>query len=132
MKEYTYYFADGTSSTVEVEIELYDVLKEMDDRERKQKYNYDRHNVSASLFNYEGSAFIDERTDPFNKLVQDELKERLNTALSALTACQLELFEMVLVERRKVIDIAKEQGVSQQAITDRMCRIKKKLQKLLA
>lgn len=132
MKEYTYYFADGTSSTVEVGIELYDVLKEMDDRERKQKYNYDRHNVSASLFDYEGSAFIDESADPFHKLVQDELKERLNTALGALTACQLELFEMVLIERRKVIDIAKEQGVSQQAITDRMCRIKKKLQKLLA
>ena len=43
-----------------------------------------------------------------------------------------EFVEMVYIERRKVIDVAEAQQVSQQAITDRLCRIKKKLQKFLA
>ena len=98
MKKYTYYFADGTRNTIEVEDKWYDILKEMDEAERKSKYNYDRHNKSASLFD----------------------------------DCQRELFEMVYIERRKVIDVAEAQQVSQQAITDRLCRIKKKLQKFLA
>ena len=42
MKEYTYYFADGTKNTIEVEEKWYDLLKEMDEAERKQKYNYER------------------------------------------------------------------------------------------
>ena len=105
MKKYTYYFADGTKSTIDVEDKWYDILKEMDEAERKSKYNYDRHNKSASLFDYEGAS---------------------------LTDSQRELFEMVYIERRKVIDVAEAQQVSQQAITDRLCRIKKKLQKFLA
>ena len=35
MKEYTYYFADGTKSTIEIEDKWYNVLKEMDEEERK-------------------------------------------------------------------------------------------------
>ena len=117
MKKYTYYFADGTKSTIEVEDKWYDILKEMDEAERKSKYNYDRHNKSASLFDYEGDAFVDDKADPFENLMREK---------------QRELFEMVYIEHRKVIDVAEAQQVSQQAITDRLCRIKKKLQKFLA
>ena len=49
MKDYTYYFADGTKNTIEVEEKWYDLLKEMDEAERKQKYNYDRHTMRAKL-----------------------------------------------------------------------------------
>ena len=48
MKEYTYYFADGTKNTIELEEKWYDLLKEMDEAERKQKYNYERHNYPLS------------------------------------------------------------------------------------
>ncbi len=132
MKEYTYYFADGTKNTIQVEEKWYDLLKDMDEAERKRNYNYNRHNKSASLFDYEGCAFEDVNADPFYKLIQSEQRELFNAALAGLTDCQRELFEMVYIERRKVIDIAKAQSVSQQAITDRLCRIKKKLQKIAA
>lgn len=132
MKEYTYYFADGTKNTIQVEEKWYDILKGMDEAERKRNYNYNRHNKSASLFDYEGNAFEDVNADPFDKLMQAVQREHFNSVLGELTDCQRELFEMVFVERRKVIDIAKAQSVSQQAITDRLCRIRKKLQKLLA
>lgn len=36
MKEYTYYFTGGTKNTIEVEEKWYDLLKEMDEAERKQ------------------------------------------------------------------------------------------------
>lgn len=132
MKKYTYYFADGTRNTIEAEDKWYDILKEMDEAERKDKYNYDRHNKSASLFDYEGDAFVDDKADPFENLMREKQREQLDAAIATLTDCQRELFEMVYIERRKVIDIAEAQQVSQQAITDRLYRIKKKLQKFLA
>ena len=52
MKEYTYYFADGTKNTIEVEEKWYDLLKEMDEAERKQKYNYDRHKYPHSQITF--------------------------------------------------------------------------------
>ena len=121
-----------TKSTIEVEDKWYDILKEMDEAERKSKYNYDRHNKSASLFDYEGDAFIDDKADPFENLMREKQREQLDAAIASLTDCQRELFELVYIERRKVIDVAEAQQVSQQAITDRLCRIKKKLQKFLA
>lgn len=132
MKKYTYYFADGTRNTIEVEDKWYDILKEMDEAERKGKYNYDRHNKSASRFDYEGDAFVDGKADPFENLMREKQREQLDAAIASLTGSQRELFEMVYIEHRKVIDIAEAQQVSQQAITDRLCRIKKKLQKFLA
>lgn len=132
MKEYTYYFADGTNSTIEIEDKWYNVLKEMDEEERKGKYNYDRHNKPTSIFNYEGTAFVDSRADPFEKLLQSEQRELLNSALGKLTDCQRELFEAHFVERKKVTEIAEEQGVCHQAISQRIDRIKIKLQKFCA
>ena len=132
MKEYTYYFADGTKNTIEIEDKWYDLLKEMDDAERKQKYNYNRHNYPLSQVDYEGETFTDYSADPFEKMVADIDKERISAALTTLTDCQRALFEKVFIERKKIIDIAKEEGVCHQAISQRVERIKAKLQKLLA
>ncbi len=132
MKEYTYYFADGTKNTIQVEEKWYDILVAMDEEERRQNYNHGRHNVPLSKMDYEGEAFADPSGSPFDALMRKEKREKLDAALATLTDCQRELFDMVFIERRKVIDIAEEQGVSQQAITDRLSRIRKKLQKFLA
>lgn len=132
MKEYTYYFADGTKNTIEIEDKWYDLLKEMDDAERKQKYNYNRHNYPLSKVNYEGETFADYSADPFEKMVADIDKKRIAEALNTLTDCQRLLFDKVFVERKKITEIASEEGVCHQAISQRVERIKAKLQKLLA
>ena len=111
MKEYTYYFADGTKNTIEVEEKWYDLLKEMDEAERKQKYNYERHNYPLSQVDYEGETFADYSADPFEKMVAEIDKERIAAALTTLT---------------------KEEGVCHQAISQRVERIKAKLKKILA
>ncbi len=74
---------------------------------------------------------MDDKAGPFENLMREKQREQLDAAIASLTDCQRELFEMVYIERRKVIDVAEAQQVSQQAITDRLCRIKKKLQKFL-
>ena len=132
MKEYTYYFADGTKNTIEIEEKWYDLLKEMDEVERKQKYNYERHNYLLSQVDYEGETFADYSADPFEKMVAEIDKERIAVALTTLTNCQRVLFEKVFVERKKITEIAKEEGVCHQAISQRVERIKAKLKKLLA
>ena len=100
MKEYTYYFADGTKNTIEVEEKWYDLLKEMDEAERKQKYNYERHNYPLSQVDYEGETFADYSADPFEKMVAEIDKERIAAALTTLTDCQRVLFEKVFVEEK--------------------------------
>ena len=132
MKEYTYYFADGTKNAIEVEEKWYDLLKEMDEAERKQKYNYERHNYPLSQVDYEGENFADYSADPFEKMVAEIDKERIAVALTTLTDCQRTLFEKVFVERKKITEIAKEEVVCHQAISQRVERIKAKLKKLLA
>lgn len=132
MKKYTYYFADGTKNTIAVEEKWYDLLKEMDEAERKQKYNYERHNYSLSQVDYEGETFADYSADPFEKMVAEIDKERIAAALTTLTDCQRTLFEKVFVERKKITEIAKEEGVCHQAISQRVERLKAKLKKILA
>ena len=77
MKEYTYYFADGTKNTIEVEEKWYDLLKEMDEAERKQKYNYERHNYPLSQVDYEGETFADYSADPFEGVCHQAISQRV-------------------------------------------------------
>ena len=93
---------DGTKNTIEVEEKWYDLLKEMDEAERKQKYNYERHNYPLSQVDYEGETFADYSADPFEKMVAEIDKERIAAALTTLTDCQRALFEKVFIERKKI------------------------------
>lgn len=132
---YTYYFADGTKSTVtaaEVGQEWIDRLYEMDEAERKGDYNYGRHNYPLSQVDYEGEAFIDANADPFMVHLRNIERKRLDAALETLTDNQRVLFDNYFNEGKKVQEIADEQGVCHQAISARLDRIKNKLQKILA
>lgn len=131
MKKYTYYFADGTKNTIEVEDKWFDILTEMDDQERKARYNYRRHNVPLSAFSYDGEKFIDPNGDIFVKLMQTVEREKFDKALDSLTDCQRKLFEAVYYEGKKIVDIALEQGVGQPAISNRLERIRNKIAKSL-
>lgn len=132
MKSYTYYFVDGTKNTIEIDDSWYEILKEMDEQERRQNYNYDRHNQSLSQACYEGESFADLDSDPFGALLRKTEREKIDSALTKLTDCQKELFEKTLIDGKKIAEIAAEQGVCHQAISARMSRLKNKLQKLLA
>lgn len=131
MKQYTYYFADGTKNTIEVEDKWYDILTAMDQEERKKNYNYDRHNYPLSKIDYEGESFYDPNANPFEEMMRESERKKIDEALGTLTEKQRELFGMVFYEGKKVTEIAEEQGVCHQAISARLTRIKEKMQKIL-
>lgn len=127
MKNYTYYFADGTKNTIQIDDKWYDILYKMDEDERKARYNYGRHNVPLSAFSFGGEKFADPNGDIFIKFMQQVESKKFDEALDTLTDSQRKLFEAVYYEKRKVIDIAAEQCVGQPAISNRLERIKKKI-----
>lgn len=131
MKTYTYNFPDGTKSEVDVTDEMYETLTQMDDEERKQTYNHNRHNIPLSSFDYEGEDFADKNADPSEKVIKCEDEERVRIAISKLTEKQQELVTLVYYERVPIVQIAEEQGVDKSAISHRLERIKDKLKKLL-
>lgn len=131
MKNYTYYFADGTKNTIQIDDQWYDILYKMDEDERKARYNYGRHNVPLSAFAFDGEKFADPNGDIFIKFMQQVASEKFDKVLDMLTDSQRKLFEDVYYERRKIIDIAAEQGVCQPAISNRLERIRKKIAKNL-
>ena len=132
MKQYTYYFADGTRNTIQIDDEWHALLQELDDEERKNNYNYNRHNAALSSFDYEGDVFEDASADLFSNLMREELREQIDKAVGTLTICQRELFEAYFVNGKKITEIARIQGVCHQAISRRLERIKRKLQKIMA
>lgn len=90
MKKYTYYFADDTKNTITVEEKWYDLLKEMDEAERKQKYNYERHNYPLSQVDYEGETFADYSADPFEKMeIMTELRRLFEDESNNVDAANL-------------------------------------------
>ena len=132
MKEYTYYFADGTKNTIEIAEEWCDILKKMDKSERKARYNYNRHNSPMSGFEFDGDHFADPHGDNFNALVRKAEKKKFDAVMDKLTKKQQELIYLRFNEMFEVGAIAEQEGVCISAISHRLERIQKKLEKLLA
>lgn len=131
---YTYYFADGTKSIVtakDVGQEWIDILQDMDEGDRKKQYNYTRRNYPLSQVDYEGETFVDPDADPFDIMIKNIKRERMDAALDKLSESQRRLFEQVYFDEEKVTEIAEKQNVCHQAISARLSRIKNKLQKFL-
>ena len=62
-------------------------------------------------------------------VIDDEDKKRLYKAIAALTPDQQELVRRVYFNNERLADIAREQGVSRAALTNRMNRIIASLKK---
>lgn len=132
--DYTYYFADGTKSVVtaqDVGQEWIDILHEMDEEDRKKQYNYTRRNYPLSQVDYEGETFVDPDADPFDIMIKNIERKKIDAALDKLSESQRRLFEQVYFDEEKVTEIAEKQNVCHQAISARLSRIKNKLQKFL-
>lgn len=131
MKTYTYKFADGTKSVVEVEDELYDLLIEMDKEEKYGNRRETRRHVSMETLtemNVEPS-YTDEYN--FDEIFGGMENEQLQEAISQLLPTQQDLLNRVFVERQTVSEIAASDGVAVCSISNRLARIYKKLKNFL-
>ncbi len=131
MKTYTYKFADGTTSVVEVEDELYDLLIEMDKEEKYGNRRETRRHVSLETLtemNVEPS-YTDEYN--FDEIFGGMENEQLQEAILQLLPTQQDLLNRLFVERQTVSEIAASDGVAVCSISNRLARIYKKLKNFL-
>lgn len=126
----TYEFVTGEISEVEVDESLGGMLLDLD----RQQYNNDqketRRHVSLDGMDYEGELFVSAE-DTERAVEHREDMARLFSAMEALSPSQRELVKKVYFEERTFASIAREEGVGESAIRDRMKRIHKKLEKNL-
>ena len=111
----TYEFVTGEVSEVEVDERLGGMLLDLD----RQQYNNDqketRRHVSLDSMDYEGELFASAE-DTERAVEHREDVARLYSAMEILSPSQRELVKKVYFEKRKITDIAREEGVSKQSI----------------
>ena len=126
----TYEFVTGEVSEVEVDERLGGMLLDLD----RQQYNNDqketRRHFSLDGMDYEGELFASAQ-DTEGEAVRREDMARLYSAMEILSPAQRELVEKVYFEERKITDIAREEGVSEAAIRNRLKKIYSRLKKFL-
>lgn len=124
-----YQFATETME-IEVSDDWGDVLVELD----RQEYNVDhketRRHASLEAFNLDGNLFPS-ATDVAGGVIGKEERERLYAAIAKLQPQQQELLRRVYFGGEALADIAREEGVSKMALTNRMKKIYAALQKNL-
>ena len=126
----TYEFVTGEVSEAEVDERLGGMLLDLD----RQQYNNDqketRRHFSLDGMDYEGELFASAE-DTEGEAVRREDMARLYSAMEILSPAQRELVEKVYFEERKITDIAREEGVSEAAIRNRLKKIYSRLKKFL-
>ena len=126
----TYEFVTGEISEAEVDERLGGMLLDLD----RQQYNNDkketRRHVSLAGMDYEGELFVSAE-DTEGEAVRREDMAWLYSAMEILSPAQRELLEKVYFEERKITDIAREEGVSEAAIRNRLKKIYSRLKKFL-
>ena len=117
-----YEFSNGEFSEIEVDDSLGELLVDFDRQEYNNDHKETRRHVSLDGMDYEGALFASP-DDPAAEVLKREELARLLRAMEALSPDQRELVRRVYFENQKIVDIAREQGVSHAAIHDRLKRI---------
>ena len=122
-----YEFANETIE-IEVEEEWADIVIDLDRQEYNINHKETRRHCSLEAYNLD-DALLPSDEDVERDVIADEDKKRLYKAIAALTPDQQELVRRVYFNNERLADIAREQGVSRAALTNRMNRIVSSLKK---
>ena len=130
MSKIKYTFADGTTSEIEVSEELYVLHLQLLQEEKRNHWRETRRHISLEYLNELGVDFEDNYTDILSRLIRQEDDERIHKAIAGLSDKQRELIEKVFYENMSLREIAKQTGVSHQALSQQLATIYKKIKKL--
>ena len=122
-----YEFANETIE-IEVEEEWADIVIDLDRQEYNVNHKETRRHCSLEAYNLD-DALLPSDENVERDVIDDEDKKRLYKAIAALTPDQQELVRRVYFNNERLADIAREQGVSRAALTNRMNRIVSSLKK---
>ena len=131
MQKIKYKFADGTTSEIGVTDELYALHLQLVQEEKRNHWRETRRHTSLNYLMELGIDFIDTAADSFAAVELRENDERIHKAISKLSCKQRALLEKVFYEGKTLTAIAKENNVSQPAITQQLATIYKKIKKFL-
>lgn len=131
MQKIKYTFADGTTSEIEVTDELYALHEQLANEEKRNNKRETRRHISLTYFDDMGIEFESTAADPFTALIRRDDEERIHKAISKLTNKQRALLEKVFNQNMSLREIARQTGVTHQALSKQIATIYKKLKKLL-
>lgn len=125
-----YEFVTGEISEIEVEDSLGELLVDMDRLEYNVNHKETRRHVLLSAID-PADRFLTAEENLLQDLIDEEDHEKLMAAIRKLQPQQQELLYRVYWKGEKQRDIAKEDGVSERAITGRMQKIYVSLKKFM-
>ncbi len=136
MKTIQYTLANGKCATYEVNEKTalaYEQI-ETETRREEERMRWRRRKKLNSLEEMceSGVQFVSSETNPEELVIYRDEYSRLHNAISLLPENQQKLVSSVYFNGQSLAEIAKEEGVSYQAIQNRMAKILKKLKTFLA
>ena len=132
MKTIQYKFNDGTISEINVTDELYALHLELLQEEKRNHWKETRRHISLDYLMEQGADIADHDSgDPLSALIEKTDDERIKTALSYLSDKQRSLIEKVFYNDLSLREIARQTGISHQALSQQLATIYKKLKKFL-
>lgn len=124
--KYTYHFVNGDSQEIEVTEAQYLILKDADRIEYNNNQTNTRRHISLDMAETdEGMQFADPSSLPIT-----ESASRLHAAIEELRPDQQKLIRAIYFEHVSISNYAKQEGVSQPAVTQRLMTAKKKLKEI--
>lgn len=131
MPKIKYEFADGTTSEIEVTDEVYALHEQLANEEKRNNKRETRRHTSLNYFDDMGIEFESNAADPLSALIRRDDEERIHKAILKLSNKQRALLEKVFAQNMSLREIARQTGVSHQALSQQLATIYKKLKKLL-
>ncbi len=143
-RNFTYYYNDGTESVVDNAALMNADSSEIDDTklwqivlkgeellERNNEHTETRRHESYDSKNDKWETVIDRSVDIEEEVFSKIRDNVLHEAISKLLPQQQELVQKVFFEKKTMVDIARENGVSAKAIQERVNKIKNQLKKII-
>ena len=125
------YEIKGNVIEIEVNDDCANAYKEMVKKQENRNRAETRRHQSLELSIKGGYQFGDESADIEEQYIKKEEKKALHKAIQQLLPQQQELIRKIYFENKSVVEIAKDEGVSHQAISDRLKKIITSLKKNL-
>lgn len=123
MKTITYVFCDGTSNTVEVTDEFYNLFIELEKELNRSNRKETRRHISISVLIQNGIDISEDQPSDYGDLLD---------AISKLLPSQQELIRKIYFDGYSANEIAKKEGVDKSAISKRLSRIYDQLKKIMS
>jgi RNA polymerase sigma-70 factor (ECF subfamily) len=125
----TYQFANETAE-IDVSEEWGAVILDFDRRDYNTNQRETRRHCSLDAYNLD-DALLPSATNIENEYIFAEQSDELRAAVAMLSAEQQTLIRKIFLEKQKIVDIARVDGVSEAAVRNRLKKIYARLKKIL-